>query len=93
MLASDFVQAAPVVGVAEFGDFVEFVSEHVLVSDVIEINKEVNFVDSSLDEVSGGFYGEGSLANTWMAVQEKQIKVLLLDFFHKFVKLLLTTHD
>lgn len=93
LLASDFVEAVPVVGVAEFGDFVELVPEHVLVSDVVEIYEEVDLVYSSLDEVGSCLYGEGSLANTWMAVQEEKIQVLLLDFLHEFVELLLAAHD
>ena len=71
LLASDLVQTVPVVRVAEFGDFVELVAEHVLVPDVIEVDEEVDLVDSSLDEVGGCFYGEGSLANPWMAIQEE----------------------
>lgn len=73
LLPSYFVQAVPVVGVAEFGDLIELVSEHVLVSDVVEIYEKVDLVYPSLDEVGGCLYGEGSLANTWMAVQEEKI--------------------
>lgn len=71
LFASDLIQAVSVVGVAKLGDFVELVTEHVLISDVIEIYEEINLIYSSLDEIGGCFYGKGSLSNPWMPVQEE----------------------
>ena len=50
---SKFVEGRVAGGVAEHGDFVEFVSKHVGVFDVEEIDEEVEFEDSTFDEVGG----------------------------------------
>jgi hypothetical protein len=92
LFAPDFVEVISIVRIAEFGDLVEFVPEHISVPDVVEVDEEIDLVYSSLDQIGGCLYGEGGLPHPWIAVEEEEVKVRLSDLLHELVELLLTAH-
>ena len=92
MLVPHLVQIVAIVWVAEFSDLIELISEHVLIVDVVEVNEEVDLVDSSLNEVSRCLYCEGCLPNSWIPIQEKEGQIGLPYLLHEFVKLPLPSH-
>lgn len=71
LLISYLIQIATIIWVAKFGDFIKFVSKHVLIPNIVEIDKEVDLVYSSLNEVGCCLNGKGCFADSRVAIQKE----------------------
>lgn len=89
----DLIHADLIERIAQESDFVKLISEHVSVFDVEQIYKEIDLENSSFLQVGRCFDGEGSLANSRLPVEEKDVVLVLFKSLHELIKLLLTTHD
>jgi len=58
LFSTNLVQTVTIIGIAKFSDLIELVSEHVLISYIIKIDKKVDLVYPSFDKIGCCFYSE-----------------------------------
>ena len=88
-----FIYTSFIVRIVQLCDLIEFVTKHVSILNVIQIYEKVYLEYSALNQVCRSFYGKSSLTNTRMSIKNEKIELIFSYHFHKFIKLLLPSHN
>jgi hypothetical protein len=51
LFVANLIEAFPVIGISKFSDFIKFMAKHLLVFDIVQINKEIDLIDISFDKI------------------------------------------
>jgi hypothetical protein len=64
LFVANLIKAFSVIWISKFGDFIKFMAKHLLVFDIVQINKEIDLIDISFDEIGRCLHRKGCFAHS-----------------------------